>query len=101
MKHEISFDKSNISEPEVDNISNGLTKTFFFDDAQQKITCVKKVANTYEATIPIIDGISNNNQRIQPFFDLRTDLQTLFPNNKIDLNLVEDNFDNVVKRIEQ
>jgi len=99
-KHEISFDKSNISEREVDNIANGLTKTFFFDDAQQKITCVKKVGNTYEVTIPIIDGISTDNQAMQPFFGLRTDLQTLFPNNKIVLNLVEDNFDNVVKRIE-
>jgi hypothetical protein len=41
-----------------------------------------------------------DNQAMQPFFGIRTDLQTLFPNNKIVLNLVEDNFDNVVKRIE-
>jgi len=100
MKHEISFDKNNISETEINKIADGLTKTTFFDEAVTKYVYAKKVNNTYELSISVVDGIATDSQALQPFVDLRTDLQTLFSNNKIVFKLVVDNLDNVVKTIE-
>ncbi len=100
MKHEIDFDKKNISETEVNKIADGFTKTTFFDEAVTKYVYAKKVNDKYELSISVVDGIANDNQALQPFIDLRTDLQTFFPNNKIVFKLVVDNLDNVVKTIE-
>lgn len=100
MKHEIAFDKSNISETEVNQIADGLTKTTFFDEAVTKYVYARKINDKYELSLSVVDGITIDNQAIQPFIELRTDLQTLFPNNKIVIKLVVDNLDNVVKTIE-
>lgn len=100
MKHEIAFDKNNISETEVNKIADGLTKTTFFDEAVTKYVYANKLNDKYELKISVVDGIANDSQALQPFIDLRTDLQTMFPNNKIVFKLVVDNLDNVVKIIE-
>ncbi len=50
MKHEIDFDKNNITEREVDKLADGLTKTNFFDEAVQKFVYAKKIDNNYELT---------------------------------------------------
>jgi len=100
MKHEIAFDQNNITESEVDKIADGFTKTTFFDEAITKYVYATKVNNNFELSISVVDGIANDSQALQPFLDLRTDLQTLFPNNKIIFKLVVDNLDNVVKTIE-
>ncbi len=100
MKHEIDFDKNNISETEVNKIADGLTKTTFFDEAVTKYVYVNKLNDKYELKISVVDGIANDSEALQPFIDLRTDLQTMFPNNKIVFKLVVDNLDNVVKTIE-
>lgn len=100
MKHEIAFDKSNISEIEVNQIADALTKTAFFDDAITKYVYADKVDSKYELKISVVDGIANDTQALQPFMALRTDLQTMFPNNKIVIKLVVDTLDNVVKTIE-
>ncbi len=100
MKHEIDFDKNNISETEVNKIADGLTKTTFFDEAVTKYVYVNKLNDKYELKISVVDGIENDSEALQPFIDLRTDLQTMFPNNKIVFKLVVDNLDNVVKTIE-
>lgn len=100
IKHEIAYDRSNISETEVNKIADGFTKATFFDEAVTKYVYAKKVNNKYELSLSVIDGIANDSQALQPFIDLRTDLQTLFPNNKIVFKLVVDNLDNVVKTIE-
>ena len=100
MKHEIAFDKNNISETEVNKIADGLTKTTFFDEAVTKYVYANKLNDKYEIKISVVDGIANDSQALQPFIDLRTDLQTMFPNNKIVFKLVVDNLDNVVKTIE-
>lgn len=100
MKHEIAFDKDNITEAEVNQLADGLIKTTFFDEAITKYVYAKKVNNTYELSISVIDGIANDSQALQPFIDLRADLQTLFSNNKIIFKLVVDNLDNVVKKLE-
>lgn len=100
MKHEIAFEKNNISEVEVNKIADGLTKTTFFDEAFTKYVYAKKVNNKYELSISVVDGISNDSQALQPFIDLRINLQTMFPSNKIVFKLIVDNLDNVVKTIE-
>jgi hypothetical protein len=100
IKHEIDFDKNNISETEVNKIADGLTKTTFFDEAVTKYVYVNKLNDKYELKISVVDGIANDSEALQPFIDLRTDLQTMFPNNKIVFKLVVDNLDNVVKTIE-
>jgi hypothetical protein len=100
MKHEIAFDKSNIIESEVDKLADNLIKTTFFDEAVTKYVYAKKVNNTYEIFISVVDGIANDSQALQPFIDLRTDIQTFYPNEKIVFKLVVDNLDNVVKKLE-
>ena len=43
MKHEIAFDKNNISESEVDKIADSFTKAAFFDQVAKKCVFAKKV----------------------------------------------------------
>ena len=100
MKHEIAYDKSNITEEEVNLIADGLIKTSFFDGAVTKYVFAKKVDTKYELSLSVVAGLEKDNKALQPFEDLRIDMQSLFPNNKIIFNLVVDNLDNVVKRFE-
>lgn len=100
MKHEIAFEKNNISETEVNKIADGLTKTTFFDEAVTKYVYAKKVNNDFEISISCDKSVTSNAEALKPFIQLRTELQTLFPDNKIVFNLVVDNLDNIVKRLE-
>lgn len=100
MKHEISFDKNNISESEVNKIADGLIKTTFFDEAVTKYVYTKKIDNKYELSISCDKFVTSSEESLKPFVDLRNDLQKEFPNNKVIFNLVVDNLDNVVKRLE-
>lgn len=100
MKHEIAFDKNNISETEINKIADGLTKTTFFDEAVTKYVYAKKVNNNFELSISCDKSITSSAEALEPFVQLRKELQTLFPDNKIVFNLVVDNLDNVVKRLE-
>jgi hypothetical protein len=100
LKHEITFDKNNITDSEVNKIADGFIKTTFFDEAVTKYVYAKKENSNYELSLSVIDGVANDNKALQTFIDLRTELQKLFPKNKIVFKLVVDNLDNVVKRIE-
>jgi hypothetical protein len=100
MKHEIDFDKNNISEQEVDKIADGLRQTTFFDETITKYIYAKKVNSNYELSISCNNSIISNPEALQPFIQLHSNMQTLFPDHKIIFNLVVDNLDNVVKRLE-
>lgn len=100
MNHEIVFDAANISESEVDKIADGLVSTAFFDDQVTKYVFAKKSDAQYDLYISVVDGIAEDETALAPFRELRSDLQGLFPENKVSFNLVVDNLDNVVKRIE-
>jgi hypothetical protein len=100
MKNEIDYNKDNISEKEVDNLAEGLTKTTFFDEEATKYIFVKKAASSYEIYISCNKSVTNTTEALSPFIQLRSDMQSLFPKNKIVFNLVVDNLDNVVKRLE-
>jgi hypothetical protein len=100
MKHEIAFDKSNISESEIDKLADGFITTTFFDKSVSKYIFVKKVGNSYEISISCVKSVKSNSNALAPFVQLKNDMQTLFPDNKIIFNLVVDKLDNVVKRLE-
>ena len=100
MKHEIVFDKSNITETEVDKLADGFIKTTFFDELGTKHIYAKKINNTYELSIYVIDGKINSEEILQSFAYLRDVMQSLFPSNKIVFKLVVGSLDNVVKIIE-
>ncbi len=99
-KHEIAFDKSNITEREVDILADNLFKTTFFDEAATRYIHAKKGNNTYELSLSVINGVGNNSRALQPFIALRANIQTFYPNDKIILNLVAGNLDNIVKKLE-
>lgn len=100
VKHEIAFDKNNIQEIEIDKIADGFHKTTFFDQSVTKYIFVKKIGKTYEISISSNKSVIGNSEVNDFFYQLRKDMQTLFPNNKIVFNLIVDNLDNIVKRIE-
>lgn len=99
IKHEIDFDQSNISEKEVDEIANGLIKTDFFDLAVAKYIYVVKDRDRYVLYISVIEGLENDPYALQPFIELRSQMDDYIPNKKIEINLVVDYLDNVVKTL--
>jgi hypothetical protein len=98
-KHEIDFDKSNVSEKEIDKIADGFRETGFFDLSVAKYVYVVKNGDKYEISISVIQGIENDTEALQPFVDLRTDMDNYFPDNRIEFKLVVDNLENVVKTL--
>jgi hypothetical protein len=99
VKHEIDFDKSNITEREIDEIADGFRETGFFDLSVAKYVYGVKNGDKYEISISVIQGMENDTEALQPFVDLRTDMDNYFPNNKIEFKLVVDNLENVVKTL--
>jgi hypothetical protein len=100
MKNEIAFDKSNLTESEADALAEGLRKTTIFDDQQQTFVFVKKVDTNYEISISVNKSVSNDPQAQELLAEMRNEMQTLFPNNKIIFNLIVNDIDNIVKRLE-
>jgi hypothetical protein len=100
MNNEIDFNKNNISEKEVDKLAEGFTKTTFFDEEATKYIFVKKIVDSYEIYISCNKSVTSSAEALSPFIQLQNDMQSLFPKNKIVFNLVVDNLDNVVKRLE-
>jgi hypothetical protein len=100
LKHEILFDKSNITENEVDKIGEAFVRTNFFDNEQQKFVDAKKVGNDYEIAIYCSSLIKNDAEAVRYFADLREEMQKMFPDRKIIFNLVINTPDNIFKRLE-
>ena len=68
---------------------------------RQRKANAKKTNNTYELSIFVVsDRIVNDEEAMQLVIGLRTDMQSLFPDNKVIIKLVVDNVDNVVKTFE-
>ncbi len=100
MNHEIAYENDNLTIAEVDKLGDALTTTTFFDDNVTKYVFAKKVDKGYEISISVIKGAGSDPEAVAYFTQLKDDLQTLYPDNRIALILVVDNLDNVVKRIE-
>jgi L-lactate permease len=99
MNHEIVYE-DNVTVQETDKIAEAFEKTTFFDQYQTKFIHLKKEGNNYEISISCNQSIESDLTSYQAFVELRNDMQKYFPNNKIIFNLVVDNLENVVKRIE-
>jgi len=99
MNNEIVFDNS-INVAEVDKIAIAFEKTTFYDNTVTKFAYLKKIGANYEISLSCNKLIENEKEAQEPYIQLRNDMQKLFPNNKIVINLVVDDLDNVVKRIE-
>ncbi len=97
VKHEIDFDKSNISEEEVDKIAEGFRETGFFDLSVAKYVYVVKNGSKYEISISVVQGMENNPEALQSFVELRDQMDSYLPNNKVEFKLVVHYLDNVVK----
>ncbi|NCD43263.1 MAG: hypothetical protein EOL88_14415 [Bacteroidia bacterium] len=97
VKHEIDFDKNNITEKEVDLIADGFIETGFFDLSVAKYVYVVKNENKYELYISVIEGIENDQVALQPFIELRSQMDDYIPTMKVEIKLVVDYVDNVVK----
>jgi hypothetical protein len=100
LKHEILFDKNNITEAEVDKIADALTKRDYFTDNAKAYVYVKKIKNTYEIFFSCNESVKTEPTAIPFFTALHKELQGLLPENKIVVVLVVDSMDNVIKRIE-
>lgn len=99
-KNEISYDKSNISENEINLLAAAFTQTAFFDDEGTTYVYVEKNNNQYEVSISCLASIVDDRESIDFFRKLRDDVQQFFPGNKITFLLVVDNLDNVVQKLE-
>lgn len=95
--HEISFDNSNITVQEVNKIADALVETGFFDQALAKYVHLHKKNEGYELSIFVRAGIENNPEALQPFRELRADVQSLFPRHTIVFKLVADDLTYTVK----
>jgi hypothetical protein len=100
LKHEIVFDKDNITESEVDKLADGLIQINFFDQEETKYVYAKKVENNYELSISCNETVKNNFIARGWFVGLRSDMQKLFPSNKIIFLIVVDDLDNIIYRLE-
>jgi hypothetical protein len=97
IKHEVSFEKTNISEEEINNIADGFKEAVFFDLSVPKYVHAEKVGNTYVLYISVIDGIENDKITLQYFIGLREYMDEYFTNNSVEFRLVVDYIENVVK----
>jgi len=101
LKHEIDYDKNNISQFEVDRIASRLTQTTFFDEEKQKYIILKKVDSTYEISIPIINSAWEDPEAVSYFQQLQKDLQSKFRDYSIVINMCdEQEMTSIKKRIE-
>jgi len=99
IKHEIDFDKSNIIEKEVDEIADGFIKSGFFDLSVEKYVYAVKNDNKYVLYISVIKGIENDQNAFLPFIELRLKMENYLSPKNIEIKLIVDNIENVVKTL--
>lgn len=95
MQHDVSFDKSNISEAEVDSIAAALRKWTYFDDEVKKSVDVRKDGDTFVLSLYCNDSIRTDSEATKPFRELQSEMQTSSPSNPIVLDLVIGTPDNI------
>lgn len=100
-RHEISYNKSNISEGEVDRIADASIKSnLFFNNGQKWFAYARKVNTDYEISLSVTRAALNDKDFLKFLDEERGYIQTYFPNNKIIINLAVGDFGKVEKRIE-
>ncbi len=99
LKHEIYFHGDNVAENEADELANALTQSSFFDDVQQKSVVLDKKDGAYVISIPLITDAWSDSEIVGYFEQLRTKLQTFFPDKRIIINLSSEEDVTDVKKI--
>jgi len=101
LQHEISYNKNNISESEVDQIGEAAVKSNLFLDSSGKwYAYARKVGTDYEIFLSVSRATLTDREYLKFLQEARGYVQADFPNNRIILNLVEGDFNKVEKRIE-
>lgn len=100
IKNEITYETENISEAEVDIMSKNLTNIGFFDHDNQRSIYLKKVDEAYVLSIPVVQEYVNDSELNVELRGIKMDLETLYTNNKIIINVVVDDYKNIVRSIE-
>ena len=99
LKHEIYFRENNVAENEADEMAEALTKASFFDDVQRKSIVLDKSDDAYVISIPLIKDAWSDSEVVSYFEDLRTKVQTFFPEKKIIINLSSEEDVTDVKKV--
>lgn len=99
IKNQITYEKS-IPETEIDKLAAALTQVTFFDESVAKEVYVKKIGDAYQISISCNASAKGNNEALKYFTQVKTDLQKLYPKNKIVIFLVVDSLDNIIQKIE-
>ena len=97
VQNEINFNKTNITEHEIDDIAFAFQTIGFFDSSFPKFVSVVKNGTTYEISISAPEDIENDSESILIYTGYRDQMDSLLPNNKIEFKLVVNYLDNVVK----
>lgn len=97
VQNQIDFDKNNITENEIDAIAEGFKEVYFFDEAVAKYVYIKKKGSTYIFYISVLKGVVKDRDGLKCFKDLRSIIDGYFPQNKIEIKLVVDSIDNIVR----
>lgn len=101
MQHTVYYDKSNISEGEVDQIANAaVSSNLFLDSSGKWFAYARKVDTDYEISLSVSRPTLSDADYLKFLKEERGYMQAHFPNNKIIINLVEGDFSKIEKRIE-
>jgi hypothetical protein len=101
MKNEIYYSKSDFSDAEIDKFAQGFKKFDFFNESHQVIVYLDKKDTIDEITFIFNDKIKDDREIINWLIDLRVNMQTLYPDSDIIINVAIDKLDNVYKRIDE
>ncbi len=105
MRHEIFYQKDNISRDEVEKIAEGLHKNGLFGDNTEGSICMyaDKAGGNIEVIFPIEKTavkVIESPDAIKKFEKIKADVQELFPENKVILKVTSASPDNVVRVFE-
>lgn len=96
-KHEIAYDNTTISEIELDNIARGFSEIGFFGMYEAQYVYVEKDGPLYQISISVLQGTENNTEAIAYFSLLRNQIDDHLKSNNVEILLVVEYLDNVVK----
>ena len=102
-QNEIYYDGDNMSVAEVDYMGAALTGVGFFDDASKKHVYVHSVdgtPRTYEISISLDTSMVSLPEATELLTRMRKEVQSLFSDDTIVINIVAEDSGRVVKRIE-
>ncbi len=74
--HQIEFDKTKISESEIDKIAKGFMNVGFFDRSTPKFTYISKHENIYQISLSVMKGIEHDHLALIQLKTLRLKMES-------------------------